>query len=112
MAKRVADAVNEMLTVKATRGASDRYQRDLKGRLDKFAADFQKDARNVSTADIQEWLDSRKGMGTQSYANNRRVLNVFFEFCVARGYASDNPVDGVTPEFVHLVPMSLQNDAT
>ena len=94
VAKRVADAVAEMLKLKASRGASDRYQRDLKGRLEKFAAVFQKDARDVTTAQIQEWLDSQK-LGTQSYANNRRVLSVFFEFCVARGYASDSPVAGV-----------------
>jgi integrase len=100
VAKRVAEAVSEMLSLKAKRGASDRYQRDLKGRLDKFAAAFQKDARNVSTAEIQEWLDSKK-LGTQSYANNRRVLSVFFEFCVARGYASDNPVDGVENVKIH-----------
>jgi integrase len=100
VAKRVADAVTEMLSVKAARGASERYQRDLRGRLDKFAADFQKDARDVTTAEIQEWLDSKK-LGTQTYANNRRVLSVFFEFCVARGYASDSPVDGVENVKVH-----------
>jgi integrase len=72
----------------------------LRGRLDKFAADFQKDARDVTTAEIQEWLDSKK-LGTQTYANNRRVLSVFFEFCVARGYASDSPVDGVENVKVH-----------
>jgi integrase len=95
VAKRVADAVVEMLALKKTRGASDRYQRDLKGRLEtKFAADFQKDCRNVSTPEIQDWLDRQK-LSTQSYQNNRRALNVFFEFCVARGYATDNPVAAV-----------------
>ena len=100
VAKRVADAVAEMLSVKAARGASERYLRDLRGRLNKFAAAFQKDARNVTTPEIQAWLDSQK-LGTQSYANNRRVLSVLFEFCVARGYASDNPVARVENVKVH-----------
>ena len=99
-AKRVADVVTELLAVKKSRGASERYLGDLRGRLDKFTITFQKDARDVTTAEIQEWLDAQK-LGTQSYANNRRVLSVLFEFCVARGYASDSPVAGVENIKVH-----------
>jgi integrase len=100
VAKQVADAVVELLTVKAARGASERYLGDLRGRLDKFATNFKKDTRNISTPQIQDWLDSQK-LGTQSYANNRRVLHVFFEFCVARGYATDNPVVAVENVKIH-----------
>jgi integrase len=102
--KPVAAVVAELLKVKEARGASGRYLDDLESRLGRFAADCRKDACNVTTADIQEWLDAQKAMrktdekkklGPQSYTNFRRVLDLLFRFCVARGYAADNPIDGV-----------------
>src|SRR5208282_2866017 len=92
--KPVADVLAELLKVKEFRGASTRYLQDLRLRLAQFAAAFQKDICNVNTAEIQEWLDSRK-LSTQTYENNRRVLNLLFEFAVARGYAAENPVKTV-----------------
>ena len=98
--KAVADAVTEFRTLKAARGASERYKEDLKSRLDKFAEDCKKDVANVGTADVQAWLDSRKAsdgkpLAPQSYTNFRRVLSTFFGFCVTRGYCVDNAADGV-----------------
>lgn len=93
VAKRVADVVNELLTLKAARGASQRYLEDLRSRLGRFADAFQKDTCNVTTSEIQAWLDTQKG-AAQTVSNVRRILHVFFEFAVARGYASDNPVAG------------------
>jgi integrase len=92
--KPVAEVVAELLKIKAARGASERYRRDLTGRLERFAADCRKDACNVTTADIQDWLDSQK-LGSQSYRNFRTVLHTLLRFAVARGYAVDNPVEGV-----------------
>ena len=95
VAKPVADVVTEFLAVKKARGASDRYYADLKSRLNRFTeAACNKDCCNVSTADIQAWLDAQD-LSPQSYKNNRTVLHVLFEFAVARGYAADNPVAGV-----------------
>lgn len=89
--KRVSDAVVELLELKEARKSSKRYLQDLKSRLNRFAQDFQKDACDVTTAEIQSWLDSHK-LSAQSYQNNRRVVHLLFEHCVARGYAVDNPV--------------------
>lgn len=94
VAKRVSDVVDELIKIKASRGASLRYLADLRGRLKKFGEVFQKDIGNVTTAEIQDWLDSRK-LSTQSYANNRRVVHLLFKFAVTRGYAVDNPVVSV-----------------
>jgi integrase len=94
MAKPVSDVVVELLTVKEARGASPRYQQDLRYRLGRFAEDCRKDACNVTTAEIQSWLDSQK-LKPQGYQNYRRVIHLLFEFAVARGYASDNPVAAV-----------------
>ena len=89
--KRVSDVVTELLELKEARKASKRYLQDLRGRLTRFGADFQKDACDVSASDIQMWLDSRK-LSAQTYQNNRRVVHLLFEFCATRGYAVDNPV--------------------
>jgi integrase len=89
--KPVADVVAELLSVKGKRGASARYLQDLRFRLARFADAFRKDTCNVTTAEIQAWLDGQK-LAPQSYQNFRRVLHALFEFAVARGFAVDNPV--------------------
>lgn len=93
-AKRVSEVVSELLTIKQSRGASARYLEDLRYRLGRFSEEFQRDACNITTAEVQAWLDRLK-CGPQAYVNFRRVVHLFFEFAVARGYASDNPVEAV-----------------
>jgi len=88
--KRVADVVAELLALKKSRGAAARYLDDLSFRLEKFAVAFQCNVGSVQTSDVQAWLDGLK-LSSQSYANNRRVAHLLFEFAVARGYALDNP---------------------
>lgn len=99
-AKRVEDVVAELVKVKESRGASVRYLADLRGRLTKFANVFRKDIGNVTTSEIQEWLDglkSSKGakLANGSYAHIRQKLQLLFNFAVARGYAHDNPIESV-----------------
>jgi integrase len=93
-AKPVADVVADMLAVKEARKASGRYLQDLRSRLGRFADAFRKDTSGVTTAGLQAWLDGQK-LAPQSYTNFRRVLHALFAFAVARGYAADNPVEGV-----------------
>lgn len=90
--KTVASAVNEFLVTKRNRGASERYLEDLKARLTNFADAFKKNVADVTTAQIQSWLDKRK-MAPQTYRNYRTVLQTFFNFCIAKGYAlkGENP---------------------
>ena len=92
--KKVSEVVSELLEVKASRGASARYLDDLSNRLHRFAKAFQTSVSNVVRADIQSWLDSLP-VGPQSYRNYRTVLHTLFEFCVAREYIIDNPVEGI-----------------
>ncbi len=92
--KRVAEVVAELLDVKEARGASARYLGDLKSRLGLFAEAFQKNASDVTPAEIQAWLDGVK-QSSQTYTNNRRVVHLFFEFCSARGYSAENPAKAV-----------------
>jgi integrase len=93
--KTVPDLVDEFLELKKSRGASPRYLKDLHWRLKKmFAADCTKEAANVTTADIQDWLDAQK-LAPQNYRNFRTTLNTLFEHASARSYTFDNPVEGV-----------------
>lgn len=91
--KPVKDLVTDFITLRQSRGASPRYLRDLTSRLGRFAADCRKDASDVSTADVQGWLDSLKA-APQTVKNFRTVLFTLFEHAVARGFAHDNPVAG------------------
>ena len=92
-AKPVSEVVTELLTVKEARRKSPRYLADLRTRLGRIADAFRKDACDVTTADVQAWLDSLK-LSPQSYKNFRTVAHLLFSFAVARGYAADNPVTG------------------
>lgn len=94
-AKRVAEVVTELLAVKEARGASERYLQDLRARLNRFAESFQKNAGDVTTAEISAWFDAQKKLSPQTHANFRSVIHLLFKFAVARGFAMDNPVDGV-----------------
>jgi len=92
--KAVPDVVTELLEVKKMRGASMAYQQDLKSRLNRFAGDCKKHASAVTTADLQAWLDAQ-GFSAQGYTDFRSRIHQLFKFAIARGYASDNPVDGL-----------------
>jgi integrase len=98
--KTVADAVAELLALKKARGAAERYYEDLEFRLEKFAEAFQCNIGSVTAADIQAWLDKQKKpngekLSTQSYNNNRRVVNLLCEFASSRNYAHENVVEQV-----------------
>lgn len=102
-AKPVAAAVEELLSVKEARGASPRYLQDLRFRLGRFAQAFAMNCADVSTAKLQSWFDGQT-LAPQSYKNFRTAMHTFFEFAVARGYAADNPVEGVERVKVRTAP--------
>lgn len=93
-AKPVGEVVAELLAVKGARKASGRYLQDLRSRLGWFAAAFHKNAGDVTTAELQAWLDAQK-LALQTYTNFKRVVHSLFAFAVTRGYAADNPAEGV-----------------
>lgn len=88
--KPVAEAVKELIEIKQARGASPRYIADLRYRLGKLARSIIKNLGDVSVRDIQSWLDAEGG-APQTYANNRRVACLLFEFGQTRGYCRNNP---------------------
>ena len=87
------EVIAELLAIKESRGAAIPYLNDLRSRFKRIAGSFIKDACNVTTADVQAWLDAQ-GFSGQGYTDYRRVLQLLFNHAVARGYALDNPVVG------------------
>lgn len=92
-AKRVAEAVAELVALKSARGKSERYIRDLRSRLACFADAFQCDCAHVQTADVQAWLDRMK-LAPRSVRNYRNALATLFSFAESRGYLAkgSNPI--------------------
>jgi integrase len=89
----VADAVIEFLKFKRERGASDDHVTDMEWRLNKLAEDFKCDVATINTQSLQAWLNGLK-LSAGSYEHYRRVLSVFFIWCVRASYHSVNPVKG------------------
>lgn len=91
--KSVRKVADELLDLKKRRGASDRYLEDLRNRLDTFSTAFVVDVANVTTGNIQAWLDRMKG-SPRTVKNFRDTANTLFKFAEARGYIArgENPV--------------------
>lgn len=87
---KVPEVVEKLLEVKRKAQSSKRNLQDLKNRLGKFAVDFQKDCCDVSTSEIQNWLDELD-LSNRSKINYRRTIHTLFAFAEKRGFAADNP---------------------
>jgi integrase len=94
--KPVQALVDELITTKKGRKKSKRYVQDLRSRLDRFAKTFKGNIGDITTAQIQSWLDGLE-LAPQSYINYRRVVYSLFAFAEARGYIfkGSNPVEAV-----------------
>jgi integrase len=89
----VRQVADEMIELQTKRAKSNRYVDDLRWRLGIFAKAFAHDVANVTTADVQTWLDSMKA-APRSVKNFRDTANSLFKFAEARGYIAkgENPV--------------------
>ena len=65
--------------------------KDLRIRLGRFSIDYSRSISEITTPEIQNWLDCL-GLSKCSYGNYRRALLILFQFSVARGYTIDNLV--------------------
>lgn len=87
----VAEVVTELLNVKKKDGASYRYLKDLKSRLEIFAkAHPQKSIAEFTAAEIDDWL---RGLPHSPVTRNnyKRLLGVLFSYAEARNYIPSNP---------------------
>jgi len=103
---RVSEVVKKMLIVKRNERKSERHLGDLRSRLGRFAGDFRKDCCDVTTAEIQHWLDDLE-LTNRSKINYRTTIRNLFAFAVARGYAADNPVKATQTIKADDVPIEI-----
>lgn len=92
--KTVEEAVAELVAHKAQIGISPAYAVNLRSQLAKLAAAFpHNQVADVTTADVQRWLDAMRTK-PQTVANFRRAAATLFSFCASRGYIKrgENPV--------------------
>jgi len=69
--KSVAEVIAELIAVKESRNSSLPYLQDLRTRLGRFAAAFKMEAGNVTTPEVQAWLDGLKRSGQRAGLRHR-----------------------------------------
>ena len=84
------DAIAELLKAKNKR--SERYQKDLRLKLGKFAKDFaEQKLGEISVKEVKSWL---KKLGAAVTINNyRRVLSVLFSHAKIEAWIASNPIE-------------------
>ncbi len=86
----VSDAIEQLINSRKAAGRSDRYCRDLRLRLGRFAKDFDKATVSTFTASaLDEWL-ARLPVASGTRNTFRRDLRTLFSFCEKRGFCQTN----------------------
>jgi len=95
-----AELVDELLKIKESDGASERYLSDLRSRLTQFAQCFNgKPVAEITGPEVDQWLrslsdkETGKRLAATTRNNFRRVLIVAFNFARERGYSAGNPAE-------------------
>lgn len=85
--KPVADAVEAFQAEKRAEGRSELYVDDLRYRLNDFAKAFNVEVRQLTPADIRDFMNGLR-FSARSFNNHRRALQTFFRFCQNHGWLS------------------------
>lgn len=88
----VKEVYKELWKAKEADGASPVYVKDIKFRLGKFAEFFNCQIADVSTAQLNEWLRSRK-CGARGRNNYRLAIGTLFKFASSQDYVLKDQVD-------------------
>ena len=84
--------IAELISEKDADGRRPAYLRDLRGKLTKFAAGFEKRlASEITAQDIATWLRSGT-LKPRSRDSYRRNIGVLFSWAKEKGYVPSNPV--------------------
>jgi hypothetical protein len=88
----VQEAVAKFLTAKAADGMSERYLRDLRNRLSRFAEDFEdRKIADIGSPEVGDWLRSlRLAPLTRNTFHLR--LHVLFNFTAEQHWTARNPI--------------------
>lgn len=79
--------------------------------MEKFLNSVSGDVRDISSVDIEEYLQNRKGISKRSQARSLSSLRSFFGWLVIEGVIVDNPCDKVdSPKLGKTLPGVLSVD--
>ena len=87
-------------------GYSKRHSNNLSNIMAVFCKTYSSDlVSSITTDNVQKWLDdyrTKEGrtLSAVSFNSYRRYLSLFFNYCVKRGWLSDNPVSRVSQQRV------------
>jgi integrase len=87
--KRVSEVVEELLAAKKEKGRSALYIKDLRLRLTRFGDAFACPIANVTSADIERFLQSLN-LSARSTNNFRLVVGTLVNFAKKRGYVAQS----------------------
>ncbi len=87
----VHSTIDELIKSKERAERSHRHIKGLRTNVKRFAAKFgKKNIHEISSAQIENWLDGEGFVGT-TRRNYIRDLNILFRFAQKRGWATTNP---------------------
>jgi integrase len=103
----VAELVEKYIASKAALGRSPLHLADLKTRLRRFSGALGSfNMATVTIQDVEGWLDGIQ-LSPQSVNHHRDKVSSLFEYAVARGYATENPVAKIEKRKVLRTPPSV-----
>lgn len=94
----VAALNEEFHAAKKKQRCDDRHLKDLRVRLDVFAAHFQCNITHITARDFQDWVD-KLDVGAQTKLNYLRAVKNAFQYAKSRGYLPKdwNELEDVSP---------------
>jgi len=108
---RIDEAVDDFLAFKEAKGKSHYYMLDLKSRLkafrDAFGGQF---VTEITPKMIEGWLAGLK-VGKGSLNNSRRIVGVFFGYCLKQGLCRENPISRVEVADVKVKDVEIYTPA-
>ena len=88
--KLVSEVVGDLVSLKAKKGKRERYLRDLKNRLARFSLTFgERMIAELTPSEVESWIDSLN-VGPVAWNNERRCLNLLWNFAVSKNWAAEN----------------------
>lgn len=92
----VAALTGEYLSNQKRLGRSHLHLLDMRSRLGRFGESFgQRPVKTITTAEIEQWLYSLKGLGPVSINCFIVRVGVLFNYGIKRGYLEKNPAEGI-----------------
>jgi len=95
----VGEVVSEIIRDREANGRSDKYLKDMSGRLHQFARAFAMPISSVTAAEVRSYIQNlrnpdRSPLAPRSRENHRRLVVTLFEYAAQQGYvARDTATD-------------------